>query len=70
MNDSFAVYVMHFVFISLISHLTYIILPKNAFMFIPNFILTCFLSLVIIHTFCYFMRKYCKILSEYLFGER
>lgn len=51
-SRSFAVFVLHLNFSSLVCKLLYFIFPKNAYFAFPNFVLTLVLTLLAINVFC------------------
>lgn len=59
-SNSFFVYAMHVNVGAVVVKVTYLILPKNYLWAIPNFIISTFITLVIIEIFCVILKKYFK----------
>lgn len=70
MKDSFLVYVIHGNLASIVTKLIYIVFPKSAYFAIPNYLLTAVTVLLLIHTFCYFMKRYANPVYEVISGSR
>ncbi len=67
---SFAVYAMHVNVQAVVCRLLYMIMPRNVYFAIPNFIGTVVLTLLIINTFCKLCERYTPKVYRVIMGER
>ena len=67
---SFLVYAMHINISAIIYKICYLLLPKNGYMAIPNFLLTFTLTLLIINVFCIVVERFFPSVYALLIGKR
>jgi hypothetical protein len=70
MKTSFFVYALHVNTSAVITKLLYIVLPKNCWFAVVNFLLTVVFTLFTINVICILLRKYFKIIYSILSGMR
>jgi surface polysaccharide O-acyltransferase-like enzyme len=66
---SFAIYAMHVNVAAIIYKLCYLILPKNGYMAIPNFVITLSLTIIVINVFCIVFERYLPSVYALLMGK-
>lgn len=69
-KNSFAIYALHSNLLSIFAKLLFLLLPKNGWMALPNFILTLSLTLIFIRLFCYVLNKLSPKLFKIITGGR
>lgn len=67
---SFAIYALHINASAIITHLIYIVLPKNEYMAVPNFLLTMVLTVLSINIFCIVTEKLFPKIYGIVMGQR
>ena len=67
---SFAIYALHINASAIITHLIYIVLPKNEYMAVPNFLLTIVLTVLSINIFCIVTEKLFPKIYGIVMGQR